>query len=83
VVIWPNVLSITVVSRLLNCGWLRKSKNSARYSSLNRSPKLKVLCAEKSMLKVAGPINVLRPTLPKVLFAGVVKALVVNHIRVH
>jgi len=30
-------------------------------------------------VNVPGPINVLRPTLPKVLLAGVVKALVVNH----
>src|SRR5215831_6110827 len=75
----PKLLLITPVSGLFNCVWLGKLKNSARYCSRHRSRIVKTLWAEKSMLKVLGPIRILRPALPEVPSLADVKEEVTNH----
>src|SRR5207249_2370466 len=75
----PKVLSATAVSGLFNKVWLNTLKNSARYCRRSRSRIVKTLCAEKSTLKVPGPLRILRPALPKVPSLAEAKADVSNH----
>src|SRR5712692_5029421 len=78
--ILPKFESSTVVSGLFNCVWFSTLKNSARYCSLARSVRENVLCAEKSILNVAGPIRVFLPALPKRFGLGTANDSVVNHL---
>src|SRR5580692_294729 len=70
---------------LLNCGVLKRLKNSARNCSAFDSATWKFLKTEKSMFFVPGPWRILRPELPHCPFASepvngiLTKSDVLNH----
>src|SRR5215472_15420006 len=67
VMICPKNPSFTLVSGLLNCGWLNALKNSVRNSSVassRRPPTLVVLARDISQLYCPGPSTSPKPPSP-------------------
>src|ERR1043166_2667492 len=75
----PKLPEETVVPGLLRFVWLRALKNSARYCRFHRSVMRKFLCADKSILKVPGPVRMFRPAFPKVPSCATLNDSAVNH----
>ena len=74
----PKLDAPTVFAGLLNCGVLKRLKNSPRICRLLASLKWKFLKTEKSTSLVSGPYRMFRPELPQIP-AGLAKAAVLNH----
>jgi hypothetical protein len=83
-VILPTVLgTLMFEAGMLNCGMLKKLKNSARNCNRILSVSRKFLKAEKSMLCMPGPVNTFLPGLPMVNGAWTWKAVKSNHKSLH